>query len=376
MPVFEQFPYTNFHELNLDWILKEMKELDQNVKDLISADIIKYADPIQWSILTAYEKYTIVLDSSYNAYMSMQDVPAGTALTDTAYWQQIGDLYGYLEDRGITEQIRAKKHFRFYVNGSTGNDNNTGRSASQAFKTLDRFFKEGHKYTEIRCYITAAGTYHLTDVTNIAGLNLVINASVPGVIIELESDNTNNFSFYSSYLHLEGPDAANKITLISRPSTGIDYGEIYTENCGFNLVNVSIPYNRLTMNFNGLTGRDCDFKALTVRHAFARMERCNTINTEPNVTPWVVFNGKVVFATSSTASELTAASSEGAFIQCTDGDLLIGCDMLPALTNSYYTGIQLLYSRLFITTARLTALNDNSVNGNVVSSPTNQIITY
>ena len=120
MPVFEEFPYTNFHELNLDWILKEMKELDQNIKDLIASDIIKYADPIQWSILTAYEKYTIVLDSSYNAYMSMQDVPAGTALSDTSYWQQIGNLYGYLEDQGITQQIRAKNHFRFYINGSTG----------------------------------------------------------------------------------------------------------------------------------------------------------------------------------------------------------------------------------------------------------------
>lgn len=376
MPVFEEFPYTNFHELNLDWILKEMKELDQNVKDLIAADIIKYADPIQWSILTAYEKYTIVLDSSYNAYMSMQDVPAGTALTDTAYWQQIGDLYGYLEDQGITQQVRAMNHFRFYVNGSTGNDNNTGRSASHAFKTLDRFFREGQKYSQLRCYITAAGTYHLTDVTNIAGLNLIINASVPGVIIELESDNTNNFSFYSSYIHLEGPDALNKLTLISRPSQGITYGEIYTENCGLNLTNVSIPYNRLTINFNGLTGRNCDFKALTVRHAFARMERCNIINTEPNITPWVLFNAHVAFATSSSAENLTAASSEGSFIQCTDSTLLIGCDMLPALTNSYYTGLWAVYSKVVLTTGRLTALNDNSVNGNNVSSPTNQLITY
>lgn len=376
MPIFEQFPYTNFHELNLDWLIKEMKELDQNIKDLIASDIIKYADPIQWSILTAYEKYTIVLDSNYDAYMSVQDVPAGTPLTDTAYWQQIGDLYGYLEGQGITQQIRAKKHFRFYINGSTGNDNNTGRSASQAFKTLDRFFKESQKYTELRCYITAAGTYHLTDVTNFAGINMVINASVPGVIIELESDGTNMFSMYSSYLHLEGPDSANKITLIARPSTGIDYNDIYTENCTMNFINVSVPYNRFVLNMNGMTARDCDFKALTIRHAIARLERCNTINTEPNITPWVIFNAKVAFATSSTASELTAASSEGAFIQCTDGDLLIGCNMLPALTNSYYTGIQMTYSRLVITTARLTALNDNSVNGNIVSSPTNQIITY
>ena len=26
MGLFDQFPYTNFHELNLDWILKALKE--------------------------------------------------------------------------------------------------------------------------------------------------------------------------------------------------------------------------------------------------------------------------------------------------------------------------------------------------------------
>ena len=32
MPVFENFPYTNFHELNLDWIMKHVKELEDEVK--------------------------------------------------------------------------------------------------------------------------------------------------------------------------------------------------------------------------------------------------------------------------------------------------------------------------------------------------------
>ena len=29
MGLFEQFPYANFHELNLDWILKKIKELNE-----------------------------------------------------------------------------------------------------------------------------------------------------------------------------------------------------------------------------------------------------------------------------------------------------------------------------------------------------------
>lgn len=31
MGLFEQFPYTNFHDLNLDWIIKALKDLDEKV---------------------------------------------------------------------------------------------------------------------------------------------------------------------------------------------------------------------------------------------------------------------------------------------------------------------------------------------------------
>lgn len=34
MGLFEQFPYTNFHELNLDWIIKEIKDLNEKVDSI------------------------------------------------------------------------------------------------------------------------------------------------------------------------------------------------------------------------------------------------------------------------------------------------------------------------------------------------------
>lgn len=42
-----QFPYSNFHELNLDWVITELKALDEKVnsiKDTISDDIKAYVD--------------------------------------------------------------------------------------------------------------------------------------------------------------------------------------------------------------------------------------------------------------------------------------------------------------------------------------------
>lgn len=34
MPIFEQFPYTNLHELNLDWLIAEMKKTSEDMSKI------------------------------------------------------------------------------------------------------------------------------------------------------------------------------------------------------------------------------------------------------------------------------------------------------------------------------------------------------
>ena len=38
------FPYTNFHQLNLDWILKKVKELDTKVNEDIEEVIMRFVN--------------------------------------------------------------------------------------------------------------------------------------------------------------------------------------------------------------------------------------------------------------------------------------------------------------------------------------------
>lgn len=63
--LFENFPYTNFHELNLDKIIALVKELEDKVDNDLEATIIQYINDNLANIVlaAAYEPltHTIVL---------------------------------------------------------------------------------------------------------------------------------------------------------------------------------------------------------------------------------------------------------------------------------------------------------------------------
>lgn len=92
MGAFHEYPYTNFHDLNLDWILQQIGEFSDKLEKFISLATIKYANPILWNITTQYEKNTVVVDRNGNAYLSVQPVPVGVSLERTDYWTKIGNF--------------------------------------------------------------------------------------------------------------------------------------------------------------------------------------------------------------------------------------------------------------------------------------------
>jgi hypothetical protein len=85
-------PYTNFHDLNLDWIIEVLNEFNTKLTDFVSLATIKYANPIQWNITNQYETNTVVMDSNGNAYLSVQPVPSGVSLDRTEFWTKIGNF--------------------------------------------------------------------------------------------------------------------------------------------------------------------------------------------------------------------------------------------------------------------------------------------
>ena len=90
---FNEYPYRNLTDLNLDYLLRQIKYLTQQITDFVNINSIKYADPIQWNITKQYEKNTVVIDGNTGtAYLSVQAVPNGIALANTDYWTVIFTL--------------------------------------------------------------------------------------------------------------------------------------------------------------------------------------------------------------------------------------------------------------------------------------------
>lgn len=100
---FNQYPYLNLNDLNLDYILKEILKMREDLRDFINVNTIKYANPIQWDITRQYVTNTIVIEPlSGTAYLSTRPVPSGVDITDTDYWTPVFTLDIIASNHNIT----------------------------------------------------------------------------------------------------------------------------------------------------------------------------------------------------------------------------------------------------------------------------------
>lgn len=83
-----RYPYTDTHELNLDWIIAKMKELKIEFDEFKVVNQITFSGA--WDITKQYPAWTIVSDNNIG-YVSIKPVPAGVLLTNGNYWQAVID---------------------------------------------------------------------------------------------------------------------------------------------------------------------------------------------------------------------------------------------------------------------------------------------
>lgn len=90
-----KYPYTDFHELNLDWIIKMIKDIRKEMTEFEILNTITFKG--LWSIAEQYPQWSIV-SNGYRGYLSLQPVPAGIQLTNTDYWLKVVDYNALFAD--------------------------------------------------------------------------------------------------------------------------------------------------------------------------------------------------------------------------------------------------------------------------------------
>lgn len=76
-------------------VVKSVNEM----RDLVSRNIISYAEPIQWDITKQYRENIVVFnDANKTAYVSVKPVPVGVDISDTSHWLPIFDVNPTLAD--------------------------------------------------------------------------------------------------------------------------------------------------------------------------------------------------------------------------------------------------------------------------------------
>ena len=90
------WPYSKFHDLNLDWVISVIRELETKITQFVALNTVKYANPLQWDITKQYETNTVVINpQDGTAYLSVQPVPSGVQISNTDYWTPIFTLQNF-----------------------------------------------------------------------------------------------------------------------------------------------------------------------------------------------------------------------------------------------------------------------------------------
>lgn len=100
--MFWNYPHSDYHELNLDWVIAQIKRLTGEVHDF------KVINKITWGGLhnpgKEYPMWCIVDTPDHEGYISIKPVPAGITIDNEDYWRQVANysaLYADFQNRII-----------------------------------------------------------------------------------------------------------------------------------------------------------------------------------------------------------------------------------------------------------------------------------
>lgn len=150
-----------------------------------------------------------------------------------------------------------RNHFRFYVDGVNGSDDNDGLTRRTAYKSIEKVLDYLAESADTRCYIIAPGTYTISKVV-LTSCVLHITAQVPNVEIQWTGKSP---AVYNSHINIScevSGDNSAEVVLTSLQEAP------YFEGCTTTVTNVNFDFSNMIIyggffNSNGLTAKRLSF---------------------------------------------------------------------------------------------------------------------
>lgn len=127
-----KYPYSDFHELNLDWVISRIMEVEKEINEFTALNKIVWSG--EWNIGKTYTSWSIV-EVDGDGYLATRPVPTGVDINNTDYWTPIykySALYSSFEDRiaeleeAVTELKAKSNAITYYFPCSPYNSGTSG----------------------------------------------------------------------------------------------------------------------------------------------------------------------------------------------------------------------------------------------------------
>lgn len=177
MGFFHEYPYTDFHEINLDWILKQIMKLHKDYDEFKALNTITFSGV--WDITKQYTAWTIVnTNNGRDGYISIQPVPSGVTINNTDYWQSVAnysDIIADLQNR----LLQAENDIDDLENDVSGLDTDVSNLKTNVSELIDPTEK------------------YITSFTALGSLNALMHTDDDGFLYVCNHDQ-NKISIYDT----------------------------------------------------------------------------------------------------------------------------------------------------------------------------------
>lgn len=349
----ENWPYTNLHDLNLDWILEELKNFETTLNDYkLYFPHIDQRNGGIWSNSYYYEPNTMVYWDN-KIYIAEQAVPAGKPITDTDYWLMLADLtIGLDEIREEWEAFREELEERLdnlhtdnysigylvYVDGTKATDGDG--TIQNPFNNIDSFFELlNHGETDIRCRIVTDGVYPISKVVI---HDSVIHILAPNGATLLSTQES--LVFYNCHVNFQG--TSGHPLIIQHPLNQL----CYFENTMTYLVDVQFT-GELRCYGGSLNVLRIKANNIWLRQTVFALRQTTIEQNDTNSSGLTLEPGSIGAYTAG-GSVKSNVENPHACMECQAGTYL-ATTVNPVANHNYAYGISVRYGTVFIAKPRL-----------------------